>query len=155
MEDYEFLSCVLLTSASNIMQLQEVVSLTLTLCLPAAILQPSLCVADKVYYVTPDCEITCPSTPCYNISHYIQNLSVYFQSNSVFKFLPGVHILDAGGVVVEFVSNIALTGDVTMVPSKLELPFQPSSKVKCMGQSGFVFMFVKNLLGRKLVIHQL
>ena len=31
----------------------------------------------------------------------------------MFKFLPGVHILDAGGVVVEFVSNIALTGDAS------------------------------------------
>ena len=87
-------------------QLQEVVSLTLTFCLLAAILQPSLCVAKQVYYVTPDSETTCPSTPCHNISHYIQNPSVYFQSNSMFKFLPGVHILDAGGVVVEFVNNI-------------------------------------------------
>ena len=147
LEDCEFISCVFLTSANDIMQLQEVVSLTLTFCLLAAILQPSLCVADKVYYVTPDSETTCPSTPCYNISHYIQNLSVYFQSTSMFKFLPGVHILDAGGVVVEFVNNIALTGDVTMVPSKFEVPFQPSSKVKCMGQSSsFVFMFVENLL---------
>jgi len=33
-----------------------------------------------------------------------------------------------------------------MVPSDFEFPFQPSSKIKCMGQSGFVFTFVENLL---------
>jgi len=127
------------------MQLHGVVSLTLTFSLLAAILQPSLCVAEQVYYVTPDSKTTCSSTPCHNISHYIQNPSVYFQSNRVFKFLPGVHILDARGIIT-FVSNIALTGDPIMVPSESELPFQPSSEIWCTGQAGFVFMYVENLL---------
>ena len=123
-------------------QLQEVVSVTLTFCLLAAILQPSLCVAKQVYYVTPDSETTCPSTPCHNISHYIQNLSVYFQSNTTFKFLPGVHIVDAGGVIeIDFVNSIALTGDAAMVPSEFEFPFQPSSEIWCTGQVGFAFIF--------------
>jgi len=65
----------------------------------------------------------------------------------MFKFLPGVHILDAGRVVVEFVNNIVLTGNVTMVPSNLNYPFNhPAKSNVCMGQSGFVFMFVENLL---------
>ena len=128
-------------------QLQEVVSLALTFCLLAAILQSSLCVADKVYYVTPDSETTCSSTPCHNISHYIQNPSVYFQSNSVFKFLPGLHILDEWELIeIEFVNNIALTGDPTMIPSQSEIPFQPSSEIWCTGQAGFGFVFVENLL---------
>jgi len=137
-----------LTSAIvMIQQLQEVVSLTLTFYLLAAILQPSLCVAKQDYYVTPDSETTCPSTPCHNISHYIQNPSVYFQSNCVFKFLPGVHILNAGELTeIEFVNNIALTGDPTMIPSQSEIPFQPSSKVWCTGQAGFGFVFVEKLL---------
>jgi len=148
LEDYEFTSCVFLTTPNDIMQLQKVVSLTLTFSLLATILQPSLCVAEQVYYVTPDSETTCPSTPCH-ISHYIQNPSVYFQSNHVFKFLPGVHILDARGIIT-YVSNIALTGDPTMVPSESEIPFQPSSEIWCTGQAGFVFMHVENLLIEKL-----
>ena len=128
------------------MQLQEVVSLTLTFCLLAAFLQPPLYVAEQVYYVTPDSETTCPSTPCHNITHYIQNVLVYFQSNSTFKFLPGVHILDAGGIIeIEFVNNVALIGDA-MLPSEYEIPFQPSSKIWCTGQAGFGFGFVENLL---------
>ena len=128
------------------MQLQQmVVSLTLTFCLLAAFLQPPLCVAEQVYYVTPDSETTCPSTPCHNITYYIQNLLV--QSDSTFKFLPGVYILDAGVVIeIEFVNNIALTGDATMLLSESEIPFQPSSKIWCTGQAGFGFAFVENLL---------
>ena len=129
------------------MQLQVVVPLTLTFYLLAAFLQPPLCVAEQVYYVIPDSETTCPSTPCHNITHYIHYLLVYFQSNSTFKFLPGVHILNAGGVIkIEFANNIALTGDPTMLPSESEFPFQPSSKIWCTGQAGFAFMFVENLL---------
>jgi len=58
-----------------------------------------------------------------------------------------VHILDTEGVIeIEFVNNIALTGDHTMVPSESEFPFQPSSKIWCTGHAGFAFMFVENLL---------
>jgi len=128
-------------------QLKQVGSLTLIFYLLTALRQPLLCVAEQVYYVTPDSETTCSSTPCHNISHYIQNLSVYFQSNSVFKFLPGVHTLDAGGVIeIEFVNNIALTGDATMVPSEFAFPFQPSSEIRCTSQAGFEFVLVENLL---------
>ena len=124
-------------------QLQQVV----TFCLLAAFLKPPVCAAEQIYYVTPDSETTCPSTPCHNITHYIQNHFVYFQSNSMFRFLPGVHILDTEGLIeIEFVNNIALTGDHTMVPSESEFTFQPSSKIWCTGHAGFAFMFVENLL---------
>ena len=124
-------------------QLQQVV----TFCLLAAFLKPPVCAAEQVYYVTPDSETTCPSTPCHNITHYIQNHFVYFQSNSMFRFLPGVHILDTGGIIeIEFVNNIVLTGDHAMVPSESEFPLQPSSKICCTGQAGFEFVLVENLL---------
>ena len=69
------------------------------------------------------------------------------------RFLPGVHILDTGGVIeVEFVNNIALTGDHTVVPSESEFPFQTSRKIWCTGHTGFAFIFVENLLIRRELV---
>ena len=118
----------------------------------AAILQPSLCAANKVYYVTPDSETTCPSTPCYNISHYIQNLSVYFQSNNMLKFLPGIHILDAGGVVVEFVSNIEQWYNGTL---QIWIPLSTIQQSQVYGPIWFCIYVCGEFTHRKLFIHQL
>ena len=146
LEEFLFTSCLFLTSSNDIMQLQEVVSLTLSFCLLAAILQPSLCAADKVYYVTPDSETACPSTPCYNTSHYI---SVYFQSKSMFKFLPGVHILDAGGVVVEFVNNIEQWYNGTL---RIWIPLSTIQQNQMYGPIWFCIYVCEEFTHRKLFI---
>lgn len=46
----------------------------------------------------------------------------------------------------ELLNNIALTGNPTMILSESEIPFQPSSEIRCTGQAGFGFVFVENLL---------
>ena len=52
----------------------------------------SLCGATE-YYVRPTepTDTSCPAQPCLTLSQYISNSALYFKSNTVFKFLPGLH----------------------------------------------------------------
>ena len=55
----------------------------------------SLCGATE-YYVKPTepTNTSCPAQPCLTLSQYINNSDNYFQSNTIFKFLPGIHHMD-------------------------------------------------------------
>ena len=52
----------------------------------------SLCGATE-YFVRPTepTDTSCPAQPCLTLSQYISNSDLYFKSNTVFKFLPGLH----------------------------------------------------------------
>ena len=121
----------------------------ITALLPALLLP--VCVAENVYYVTPNSETACPSTPCHNLSYYtgFPQQWMYFRSNTTFQFLPGTHILDTDQLVhISSENNIVLKGhpghEVSSPESKIS--FQPSSKIWCTKPAGFVFEFVENLL---------
>ena len=48
------------------------------------------------YYIRPTALTTntsCPGQPCLTLNHYMNNTSHYIQSNTVFNFLPGKHVL--------------------------------------------------------------
>ena len=55
----------------------------------------SLCGATE-YYVRPTetTNTSCPAQPCLTLNQYINDSDHYFESNTVFKFLPGTHHMD-------------------------------------------------------------
>ena len=68
-----------------------------------------------VYYVTPDvvndtsCCLNSLCGHCYNLQHYLLNVSKYFTSNTQLHLLPGLHYLPTN-LVIKYVSNISLIG---------------------------------------------
>ena len=68
----------------------------------------SLCGATQ-YYVTPTepTNTSCPAQPCHTLNYYTNQSDHYFKSNTVFKFLPGTHLLDRP-LEIRDVENISL-----------------------------------------------
>ena len=68
----------------------------------------SLCGATE-YYVRPTepTNTSCPGQPCLTLSQYIKDSDHYFQSNTVFKFLPGTHNMDRP-LIIGNVHNLSL-----------------------------------------------
>ena len=68
----------------------------------------SLCGATE-YYVRPTepTNTSCPAQPCLTLNQYVNDSDHYFQSNTVFKFLPGTHHMDRP-VTIGNVQNISL-----------------------------------------------
>ena len=70
----------------------------------------SLCGATE-YYVRPTepTDTSCPAQPCLTLSQYISNSDLYFKSNTVFKFLPGLHHANQT-LDMHSVENVSLEG---------------------------------------------
>ena len=68
----------------------------------------SLCGATQ-YYVTPTepTNTSCPAQPCHTLNHYARHSDRYFKSNTVFKFLPGTHLMNRP-LKIRDVDNISL-----------------------------------------------
>ena len=68
----------------------------------------SLCEATQ-YYVTPTepTNTSCPAQPCHTLNHYTKHSELYFKSNTVFKFLPGTHLMNRS-LKIRDVENITL-----------------------------------------------
>ena len=68
----------------------------------------SLCEATQ-YYVTPTepTNTSCPAQPCHTLNHYTNHSELYFKSNTVFKFLPGTHLMNRP-LTIRDVENITL-----------------------------------------------
>ena len=68
----------------------------------------SLCGATQ-YYVKPtqSTNTSCPTQPCHTLNHYTNHSDRYFRSNTVFKFLPGTHLMDRP-LEIRDVENISL-----------------------------------------------
>ena len=68
----------------------------------------SLCGATQ-YYVTPTepTNTSCPAQPCHTLNHYTNHSDHYFKSNTVFKFLPGTHLMNRP-LQIKDVDNISL-----------------------------------------------
>ena len=63
------------------------------------------------YYVRPTepTNTSCPGQPCLTLNQYINNSSHYIQSNVVFTFLPGKHVLERP-LEIRNVHNVTLKG---------------------------------------------
>jgi len=63
------------------------------------------------YFVTPNEGTPCPALPCHTLSHYLENTTQYFTSNTRITFQHGVHKINKSGMLlIENVSNLTLTG---------------------------------------------
>ena len=72
----------------------------------------SLCGATQyfiTYYVTPTepTNTSCPAQPCHTLNHYTNHSDRYFKSNTVFKFLPGTHLMNRP-LEIRDIENISL-----------------------------------------------
>ena len=62
-----------------------------------------------VYTITPDDHNTTVCHHCYNLQHYLLNVTKYFTSNTQLLFLPGLHHLHTD-LIIQNVHNISLIG---------------------------------------------
>ena len=94
------------------------------------------------YFVIPSEGTPCPAQPCHTLSHYLENTTQYFTSNTRISFLHGVHkIYKFGMLLVENISNLTLTGYNS----------QPADII-CMQPASFVFGNIENLTMKHLSI---
>ena len=63
------------------------------------------------YFVKSNETTWCPVFPCYTLSHYLENITQYFTSNTRINFLHGVHeISNSGEWLIKNVFSLTLTG---------------------------------------------
>ena len=104
------------------------------------------CRAAHHYYVTATNGSDCPPTfPCHPLNYYVQNVELYFTSDTVVEFLPGLHELNCTGHVL-----ILLARNLTLIGSDFNV--KPSTKcshsdsiVFCTDYAGFIFGFISGL----------
>ena len=70
-------------------------------------------VSKQVYYVTPTSPAgtPCPGQPCLTLDQYIASSSTYFTSNTVFKLLPGQHVITRW-LVMQDVECMTIEGNI-------------------------------------------
>ena len=105
----------------------------------------SLCGATE-YYVRPTepTNTSCPAQPCLTLNQYVNDSDHYFQSNTVFKFLPGTHHMDRP-VTIGNVHNMSLENFSKDYP---HLVAQFSCKTKahdCSGIAAVLLQDVQNI----------
>ena len=118
----------------------------------------------NTFYITPNVSITsCPGNPCHVLTYYLQNSSQYFQSDTQFIFLPGIHQFDTGIQLeitekenIRFVGSNNLTQH-SVAEKVMEYGFDPyhederitflqsPSIILCSKVSGFSFVSMVNL----------
>ena len=117
------------------------------------------------YIVTPNgtC-LNSTSIPCHTIDFYTQTEPrAYFQSNSTFCFMSGIHVLHVGTFTIENLSDITFIGLGSYVQRSLEekvnefhfspniendtiITFlEPTAIIQCTNSSGFLFSNITNL----------
>ena len=97
------------------------------------------------YFVTPNEDTPCPGLPCHTLSHYLENTTWYFTSNTTISFLQGVHEINKSEMLlIENVINLTLTGYSVSSPH--------AAKVTCMKPTVLVFSNIINLEVKHLSI---
>ena len=102
----------------------------------------SLCGATE-YYVRPTdpTDTSCPAQPCLTLSQYISDSDLYFKSNTVFKFLPGLHHTNQT-LDMQSVENVSLEGD----PDSNYLMVMVDVHCSSQDCAGFRFHNISNLI---------
>ena len=94
------------------------------------------------YYVRPTepTDTSCPAQPCLTLSQYISNSDLYFKSNTVFKFLPGLHHANQT-LDMQSVENVSLEGDQNSSHPMVMMD------IHCLSHNcaGFLFQNITNL----------
>ena len=99
----------------------------------------------NVYYVTPDDDSCCSNNSscdrCYNLQHYLLNVSKYFTAHTQLYFLPGLHYLPTN-LVIRNVSNISLIGAAN----------GKQTTIRCTGMYQIILSNINSLTIRDLVV---
>ena len=110
------------------------------------------CLAEQVYYVTPNPTTACPSAArsgtCQTLRQYVSKSEEYFQSDTTFYFLSGTHWLDIPEpVTIHGINRLKMIGDNKLIPSAQSFTqLEPSAVISCNSSaSGFVFGVVQSL----------
>ena len=97
------------------------------------------------YFVKPNDSAPCPGLPCHTLSHYMDNTTLYFASNTRISLLPGVHEVDKSpGFCIENVSNFIVAG--------YNVSTLHAAKIVCMKPATLVFIKVVNLVIKQLSV---
>ena len=125
---------------------------------------------DHTYYVAPSDSMCTNTYPCQELGYYWINASTYFQSQTQFIFLPGVHIFELGYVLeVQDIVNTRLVGSGnftqhSVAESVKEYGFDPynddqyitylesTTVILCTNPSGLSFSNITNLTLANLTI---
>ena len=93
------------------------------------------------YFVTPNEDTPCPALPCHTLSHYLENTTLYFTSNTTISFLQGVHEINKSEMRTENVINLTLTGYSSH-----------AAKITCVKPAVLAFSNIINLVVKHLSI---
>ena len=99
------------------------------------------------YFVTPNEGTPCPALPCHTLSHYLENITQYFTSNTRISFLHGVHKINKSGMLlIGNVSNLTLTGH--------NVSSSHAAKIECSSMKPAVLAFLNiiNLIVKHLSV---
>ena len=92
------------------------------------------------YFVKPNESTPCPALlPCHTLSHYLENTTRYFTSNTRITFLHGVHEINRSGVLlIQSVFSLTLT--------EYKMTGSNAAKVICMQPATLRFKNMANLV---------
>ena len=97
------------------------------------------------YFVTPSEGTPCTALPCHTLSHYLENTTQYFTSNTRISFLHGVHKINKSGVLhIKQVFNLILT--------KYNASSSHAATIICMKLATLRFENIVNLVVKHLSI---
>jgi len=112
------------------------------------------CTASTVYVRPENDHAQCPGKICYPLSHYQQNVSHYFVSDTTVVFMNGTHLLQASQqLVIQNIENFTMKGTGGFIAG-LENLYEPSSRIECNGTrlSGLKFINVTRLQIENLTV---
>ena len=97
------------------------------------------------YFVTHSEGAPCPALPCHTLSHYLENTTQYFTSNTRISFLHGVHKINKSRVFhIKQVFNFILT--------KYNASSSHAAMIICMKPATLRFESIVNLVVKHLSI---
>ena len=113
-----------------------------------AVLLPLLMVGHGIqieYFVAPNGDTPCPAFPCHTLSHYLENTTQYFTSNTRISFMHGVHEINkSGAFFIKNVTNLTLTG--------FNVSSSHAAKIVCSQPAVLVFRNIVNLVLKHFTI---
>ena len=91
------------------------------------------------YFVKPSESTPCPALPCHTLSHYLEDTTRYFTSNTRISFLHGVHEINRSGVLlIQSVFSLTLTG--------YKMTGSNAAKIICTQPATLMFYNMANLV---------
>ena len=127
------LICIISTATT--METLQVVAILVTLLMLSHAIQTE-------YFVTPSKGTPCPAQPCHTLSHYLENTTEYFTSNSRISFL--LKINKCGVFHIKQVFNFILT--------KYNASSSHAAMIICMKPATLRFENIVNLVVKHLSI---